>query len=299
MELMQVESPARGRGAPDTWGLRKGDEFHPGLVAQELLGGGKKYEAYLAYDEHRLCLVVAKLVRPSRARDHATLGAMAREFDMLRQLDHPVIARGFEINLTGPHPHVTLEHLEGPRLSTLLRRYGPLPMDQLLPLAMQLCSGLQYMHHCGVLHLDVKPKNVIMSGPPRLIDLSVATTVESAAGLEVPTGTAGYMSPEQQNPTGGTIVGSGADSWGLGATLFEAVTGRLPGSVVPVADRRRAQRQATLPALWEEAVNRCFSSDPSARPSPGELMRQLEPLAAALPPRFPLSPPRPGMARRQ
>jgi eukaryotic-like serine/threonine-protein kinase len=293
MELTLVAN----REAPDTWRLKRGEEINAGLIVQELLGGGKRYEAYLAYDESRLCLVVAKLVRPGRAHDQSTLTAMAREFEMLRQLDHPVITRGFEIHPAGPHPHLTLEYLEGPRLSTLLRRYGPLPMDQLLPLAMQLCSGLQYMHNCGLVHLDVKPKNVIMSGPPRLIDLSVATTFGSAALLEVPTGTTGYMSPEQQNPSGATIVGPGADSWGLGATLFEAATGRLPASKVPASDRRRARRQPSLPELWVEAVGRCLSADPGDRPSPGELMRQLEPLAAALPTRFPLSPPRPGIGR--
>lgn len=294
MKVMQRQRPQAGKEAPDSWSLRAGSEIRPGLVAQELLGGGNRYEAYLAYDELRMCLVVAKVIRPSRAGEERSVRAMAREFAILRQLDHPVIARGFDICPDGTRPHITLEHLEGPRLSTLLRRYGPLPMDQLLPLTLQLGAALQYLHHCGVVHLDVKPKNIIMSGPPRLIDLSVADTFEAAAGLTVPTGTEGYMSPEQQNPLGPVPVGPASDSWGLGATLFEAAHGFLPLSGAEVVGTRRFGKRAPVPLVWDEAVGLCFSTDPAERPSPRELMELLEPMAAVLPTRFPLSPPRPG-----
>jgi serine/threonine protein kinase len=295
MKLMLRQRPQVGNEAPDSWNLQAGSEIRPGLVAQELLGGGNRYEAYLAHDEFRMCLVVAKVIRPSRAGEERSIRAMAREFGILRQLDHPVIARGFDVFLDGPRPHITLEHLEGPRLSTLLRRYGPLPMDQLLPLTLQLGAALQYLHHCGVVHLDVKPKNIIMSGPPRVIDLSVADTFEAAAGLTVPTGTDGYMSPEQHDPSGPVSIGPASDSWGLGATLFEAAQGYLPSAGLEAEGaRRRSGRRTPVPQVWDEAVGRCFSNDPAERPSPRQLMGLLEPMAAVLPTRFPLSPPRPG-----
>ena len=81
-------------------------------------------------------------------------------------------------------PHLVLEHLEGPRLSSLIRRYGPLPPEQLVPLATQLCSALHYLAAEGVVHLDVKPANTIMAAPPRLIDLSVAMPLAAARALE-------------------------------------------------------------------------------------------------------------------
>src|ERR671914_292309 len=88
--------------------------------------------------------------------------------------------RSFGAQLGGERPHLVLEHIEGPRLSTLMRRYG-MSLEQLLPLALNLCSVLHYLAHAGVVHLDVKPSNVIMGGEPRLIDLSIARTLDELA----------------------------------------------------------------------------------------------------------------------
>src|SRR5690606_26629994 len=124
--------------------------------------------------------------------------------------------------------HLVLEHLEGPRLSTLIRRYGPLPPEQLVPLAVQLASALHYMHAEGVVHLDVKPSNTIMGAPPRLIDLSVARDFEELPGLRRAVGTDSHMAPEQCLPRELGPVGPAADVFGLGVTLYRAATGERP-----------------------------------------------------------------------
>jgi serine/threonine protein kinase len=116
------------------WRLAEGDPIAPGLTALRLLGGGLRYEAYLAWDERLQSSVVVKVVRPELVDDERTLRGLAAEVDLLRRLEHPVIVRSFGAAVGGPRPHVILEHLEGPRLSTLVRRYGPLPAEQLLPL---------------------------------------------------------------------------------------------------------------------------------------------------------------------
>jgi len=89
----------------------------------------------------------------------------------------------------GPRPHLVLEAHEGPRLSTLIRRFGPLPPEQLLPLGLGLCSALAFMHDSGYLHLRLKPRNTIMgSGDDALIDI----TNRSSSGVGVP------LTPEPQ-----------------------------------------------------------------------------------------------------
>ena len=123
------------------WRLAEGDEIVPGRLALQRLGGGHHYEAYLAFDEHLRSIVVAKLVRPHLVNDEHTLAGLEAEAATVARLDHPVIVRGFGAVLDGPRPHLVLEHLEGPRLSTLLRRYGPLPLEQMVPLAMQLSAA--------------------------------------------------------------------------------------------------------------------------------------------------------------
>ncbi len=109
------------------WGFQEGDLIAPGRGAVKLLGGGYRYEAYLAWDDELQSLVVVKVVRPGLVEDRHTLDGLKDEVEMLERLNHPVLVRSFGADLEGPRPHVVLEHLEGPRLSTLFRRYGPLP----------------------------------------------------------------------------------------------------------------------------------------------------------------------------
>ena len=129
-----------------------------------------------------------------------------------------------------------LEHLEGPTLDELLRRDGTLALEQLLPLALHVASALHYMAAEGVVHLDVKPSNVVMGAPPRLIDLSVARTLEQAAKLRSPIGTDAYMAPEQRAPDG--RLGPPTDVFGLAATLRASLPRRTPREL----DRGRARR---------------------------------------------------------
>lgn len=292
MTLLQTAGPL-----VDEWELKPGEQIRPGLSVLRMLGGGNRYQAYLAHDERRLCTVVAKLLRPSCAGDGQKLASLRREFGFLKMLDHPVIARGFDLS-TGTMPHLTVEYVEGPRLSTLLRRYGNLPIDQLLPLALQLGAALHYMHKIGVAHLDVKPQNVIMSGPPRLIDLSIAHTLDEAAELTVPVGTTGYMSPEQKDPSGPARVGAGADIWGMAATLHVAATGRLPDQAAPTS-RRGRRLEPELPNELQRLLAQCLAHAPGERPSAQQLVEGLEPLVARMSRRFVLTPPRPGSIRRR
>src|SRR5687767_10597047 len=126
-------------------------------------------------------LVVAKLLRPHLVDDAHALRGLKKEAAMITGLDHPVLMRGFGAVKEGERPHLVLEHLEGPRLSTLLRQQRRLALEQAIPLGVQLSSALIFMHNQGVVHLDVKPRNIIMGAPPRLIDLSIARTFADAA----------------------------------------------------------------------------------------------------------------------
>ena len=185
-----------------SWELHEGEEIAPGLLAMSRLGGGHAYEAYLAWSERLYCHVVVKIVRPDQTEDARTLRGLRREVEMLGRLDHPVVVRCFGSVVDGPRPHVVLEHLDGPRLSSLLRKHGPLPLEQLLPLALQICSALHYLSLQDVVHLDIKPSNIIMGSTPRLIDLSIARSTEAAARLDHVVGTDDFLSPEQCDPQG-------------------------------------------------------------------------------------------------
>ena len=121
------------------------------------IGGGRRYEAMLVWDEHRLAVLVAKVLRPDQARDPAALQDLAHEAALLQRLAHPVVVRSFGAVTDGKFPHLVLEHLDGPTLDELLAREGPLALEQLLPLALHVASALHYLAAEGVVHLDVKP----------------------------------------------------------------------------------------------------------------------------------------------
>jgi eukaryotic-like serine/threonine-protein kinase len=275
------------------WGFQEGDEIVPGRSALKRLGGGRRYDAYLTWDQHLHTVVVCKLVRPHLLEDAHTLSGLTGEWEMLQRLDHPVIVRGFDAVLDGPRPHIVLEHLEGPRLSTLVRRYGPLPIEQLVPLAIELAAAIHYLRAEDVVHLDLKPSNTIMGAPPRLIDLSVALTTPEAKGLTAAVGTDAYMAPEQCDPERLGPVGPAADVWGLGVTLFKAATGGMPFDrpELHAADGPERWPQLRQEPRWPDVapdplaslIMLCLERDPARRPEPTQLHSALEPILGGLP----------------
>ena len=296
-----ADSPVRPEKA--TWGLQPGDEIAPGRSVVKPIGGGSAYEVFLVWDDRRFALMVAKVLRPDRAEDPRTLRDLRHEAEMLERLAHPVVVRGFDAVLDGPHPHLLIEHLEGASLRQLIRRHGALALEQLLPLALHVAAALHYLAEEGVVHLDVKPDNIIMGVPPRLIDLSVARTVERAARMSGPVGTDSYMAPEQCDPLGRPgQVSPATDVWGLGATLFHALTGRKPfprprdarDSEDPhvrfpqlTADPDPLPRR--VPDELAEVLTLALDRDPAARPTAAELATALEPVVDSLPRRLVLA----------
>jgi serine/threonine protein kinase len=146
-------------------------------------------------------------------------------------------------------------------------------------------------------HLDVKPDNIVMGIPPRLIDLSVARSFERAARLNGTVGTDAYMAPEQcDTDSFAGRIGPAADVWGLAATLFHAVSGRVP---FPREKDDRYAEELTVrfpqlvrdpeplprdvpPELVELLIGG-LDPDPDRRPAAAEFAVGLEPLVAALP----------------
>jgi eukaryotic-like serine/threonine-protein kinase len=192
---------------------------------------------------------------------------------------------------------VVMETLAGETLGHMIEiRQVELAPAELAQLGLHLASAVRYLHRHGVLHLDLKPSNVIAEcGRAKLIDLSVARPPGPAhAGV----GTHYYLSPEQAR---GGELGPAADVWGIGVVLFEAATGEpafddpdaaddddwdesvsesLDESDYPqlAAPARRIDELRPLPAELAELVAACLAPEPERRPDVDELMRRLAPL---------------------
>jgi eukaryotic-like serine/threonine-protein kinase len=283
--------------AVDSWGFEEGAELAPGRSVVRSLGGGNRFEVLLAWDEGLYALAVAKVLRPHLVDKERVLEDLRHEAELLARLAHPVIVRGFDAVLDGPRPHLLIEHLEGPTLRRLIRRGGPVPLEQLLPLAAHAGAALRYMELNGVAHLDVKPDNIVMGIPPRLIDLSIARSLERAGRIRSPVGTDAYMPPEQCDPAGHPgEIGAPSDVWGLGATLHHALTASVPFPR-PKGARESDDPRVRFPQLAEdppplpgrapgelaELIAGCLRKRPEDRITAAELVDGLGPLVAALP----------------
>jgi serine/threonine protein kinase len=277
-----------------SWEFPEGHEIAPGRTTLRSLGGGNRYEVYLVWDERRFSVMVAKVLRPDLVEEGHALRGLRREMEALEALAHPVLLRAFDAHIEGEYPHLVVEHLEGPTLRRLIKKHGPLPLEQVLPLGLHVASVIHYMAEEGWVHLDLKPDNLVMGIPPRVIDLSLARTIERAKRLSDYIGTNAYMPPEQCNPRGD--VGPPSDVWGLGATLFHAVAGKTPfrkprsrEEGAPLEDRfpqledepRPWPRR--VPEPLSEAILACLEKDPARRPTARELALMLQPLVAELP----------------
>jgi len=145
-----------------------------------------------------------------------------------------------------------------------------LPMEQAVPLAIDIASALHYLHGRGLVHLDVKPANVLMSARPILIDLSVARPASEAMRLDRVVGSTGYVAPEVQQMQG---VGPAADVWSFGAALWEATTGHPPPG----------RGSPDMPQVLIDTLMACLEPHPDRRPAMREVAGRLEPLLRALP----------------
>lgn len=292
--------PAVAKREHASWEFEPGAEIAPGRSVLRSLGGGSRYEVFLVWDERLFTPVAAKVLRPDQVDEERALRDLRREWEWLERLAHPVLVRGFGAVLEGPHPHVVVEHFDGQTLRRLIKRGGPVPLPQLLPLALNVAAAIHYLGTQEVVHLDVKPDNIVMGIPPRLIDLSVARSFARAKRINGTVGTDAYMAPEQADPeTFAGLIGPPADVWGLAATLFHAAAGRVPFPR-PKGARESDDRAVRFPQLHSEPgplpadtppelaelLLAGLRKDPVERPTAADFALALEPLVAALPQRI-------------
>jgi eukaryotic-like serine/threonine-protein kinase len=283
-----------------------GTAIAPGYRLIEHLSRGRVLDVYDAWSEERATRCIAKMLRPDRVEDRGAARRLLAEGRLLRRLSHPHIVRGYEV-LVGPPAAVVMETLTGETLAHLIdeapRR---LPFTDIGHLGLHLASAIGYLHRKGWLHLDLKPANVVAeAGRAKLIDLSVARRPGRSFGG---VGTWCYMAPEQA--TGGEL-GPAADVWGLGAVLYEAVTGEAafdppgedgrPGSSASATttddggtsseatdprDRHYRQLEGPAPPVGRlrrrvppplaELVAACLERDPARRPTVPQVLAALE-----------------------
>jgi serine/threonine protein kinase len=265
--------------------LEAGEIIAPGYEVIAHLHRSNNFDVYDAWSEDRVCRCIAKTPIPDLLEDKELTRGLFREGRLLKRLTHPHIVRTYE-TIRKPHPTLILETLTGATLAYLIdtgsRR---LPLTDIAHLGLHLCSAVHYLHRHGILHLDLKPSNIVSECQrAKILDLSIARPPGRGAK---DAGTRNYMAPEQAR---GDYLGPAADVWGIGAVLFEAATGELPFDAHEDEDHyEQLERQAEpvrsyrrVPAAFNDLVRSCLEPDPARRPTAGELAQALNKLIQEL-----------------
>ncbi|GGO84260.1 serine/threonine-protein kinase [Wenjunlia tyrosinilytica] len=290
--------------------LPPGTAVAPGYEVLAHLSRTGWLDLYDTWSEERMCRCVVKVLRPDRRDEPRLRRRLVREGRWLEAFAHPHLVRAYE-TVESPEPFVVLETLTGETLSHLVHRLRHrMAARDVAFLGLHLCSATHYLHSRGLLHLDIKPSNVVVDRRlAKVLDLSVAR----APGPAPPgVGTFCYLAPEQAR--GGTLS-CAADVWGIGVTMYEVATGEVPfdegetyevggdvsdgtslGSAAGVPAGRSWQSavggdgwypqledrappvgsRRNLPRGLAEAIDRCLEPGPGDRPTVGELAQTLD-----------------------
>ena len=138
---------------------------------------------------------VAKVPRPHLVDDPHCLLRLRNEGRALQRLAHPALPRHLGTVLSGPHPHLLLEHVPGPTLHAAVSRRRACPSPLVAALGAAIARALAHIAAAGWVHLDVKPSNIMLNVRPRLIDFELARPVADAARMTRPRGHVGVHAP--------------------------------------------------------------------------------------------------------
>jgi serine/threonine protein kinase len=272
-----TQKPEEQDGPPP---LAPGAEIVPGYRVVGFLRRGRDLDVYDLWSESRTCRCVGKTVRPDRLTRRGARARLLREGKLLLTLTHPHIVRAYEVH-DSPTPLVILETLPGETLSHLIdRQTKRLGSHEIAHLGLHLCSAIGYLHRNEILHLDLKPSNIIAThGMAKVLDLSVARPPgRHRRGI----GTTAYMAPEQS--LGGEL-GPYSDVWGIGVTLYEVATGEPACEAGDETSTTRARaipcrpraipRSRRLPGALTSAIDDCLRVNAKDRPAVAELAAAL------------------------
>jgi eukaryotic-like serine/threonine-protein kinase len=262
-------------------------------VIQELGAGGMGI-VYLARDETLDRQVALKVLPTGSLADETARKRLRNEALALAKLSHPNIETIYELGTQDGVDFLVTEYVAGTTLADRIAS-GPLPESELLKIASQIGSALEEAAGNGLVHLDLKPRNMMLTpkGQVKLLDFGLARIMKpndgdntrSATAMTVPVGTPPYMAPEQLR---GRRLDSRTDIYAVGVCLYELATGRtpfrgsLPELIAAILNAPPEPPSAIRPGLspgLERAILKCLQKSPEQRyQTVGELLADLHSL---------------------
>ncbi|WP_336207306.1 serine/threonine-protein kinase [Nonomuraea sp. LPB2021202275-12-8] len=251
------------------------------------LGRGGMGTVWRAYDELLDREVAVKEVILSGPRREEQIARTMREARIAASLSHPNIAAVYDVVLADERPWIVMQFVPSSSLATVIIQRGSLPVPTVTRIGLEVLAALRAAHAANVLHRDVKPANILITGEGRAIltDFGLATTLDQDSGntlAGIVMGTPAYIAPERARGGPSTAC---ADLWSLGATLYAAVEGRVPFahsselatlSAVVTTDPAPFDRAGELAPV----ISGLLEKDPRARTGAARAQEQLREVAA-------------------
>lgn len=267
----------------------------------ERLGQGK-YGVVFKAQQAEFDRYVALKIMSNAALAHPRAAArFQREIRVAAALNHPNIVAAFDAECVGETHFLVMEYVEGRDLKTWINEFGRLPIDWSCECIIQAATGLQYAHTQGLVHRDIKPGNLIVSAADtnskptvKLLDMGLARMVVTE-GQDDPDritktghvlGTIDFIAPEQIESTKSVDVR--ADIYGLGCTLFKALTGQVPFNAKSMPEKVIARLKGDAPRVQtlrgdvppelDDIIAKMLARDPAQRfQTPQEVVEALLP----------------------
>jgi eukaryotic-like serine/threonine-protein kinase len=220
--------------------------------------------------------VVVKVLHPELAADPSFRARFHEEAVNAARLTHPNIVALYDTGEQGDVAYVVMELVNGPTLGAAIGRHGPMPPSRAARLSMEVAAALDYAHQAGVYHGSLKPGNILLAddGTVKVADFSIAraATEEDPGRSGEVLRADGFLAPEVVR---GDDADGRADVFGLGACLYEMLTGRPPGADPSTTIPPRALR-AGVPRDLDSIVRQAMAPDPADR------FQTVQAMAAAL-----------------
>ena len=249
------------------------------------IGGGGMAVVYKAVDSLLHRHVAIKVLSESLSNNSEFIRRFDREAQAAASLSHPNVVNVYDVGRDGYTHYIVMELVDGPTLKQYIQEKGPLPVEEAVQIAIQICDGLAHAHENQIVHRDIKPHNILIgsNGRVKVTDFGIARAATSSTITQTGSvmGSVHYFSPEQAR---GGVVGEKSDIYSLGIVLYEMLTGELPfdgDSAISIALKHLQEKvtdpreiNPNIPENIVRIVMRALEKDPEMRYTSAKAMMQ-------------------------